>query len=70
MRGGSPAASQLRLQNLLAHAVDRYPVEGLGHRRQRADNIEFTRSPDLVERERAVLAARPRDQAFGRGDVN
>ena len=55
---------QLRPQNLLPHAVDRYPVERLGHRRQRADNIEFTRAPDLVQRERAVLAARPRDQCL------
>src|SRR5207248_3028054 len=55
---------QLRPQNLLPHAVDRYPVERLGHRRQRADNVEFTRAPDLMERERAVLSARPRDQCL------
>jgi hypothetical protein len=49
----------LRLQDLLPHAVDRHPPERLGHRRQCADDIEFTRAPDLAERERAVLAARP-----------
>src|SRR5207253_7239131 len=32
------------------------------YRRQGADHIEFTRASDFMERERAVLAARPRDQ--------
>ena len=47
MRGGRPAASQLRLQDLLPHAVDRYPVERLGHRRQRADHVELAGAPAL-----------------------
>ena len=33
---------ELRQQDFLPHAVDRHPIEGLGHRRQCADNIEFT----------------------------
>src|SRR5829696_2020095 len=54
----------LRLQYLLPHAVDRYPAERLGHRGQRADDIEFTRAQHFMQRERRVLAARPGDQCF------
>src|SRR2546423_2433907 len=54
----------LGLQYLLPHPVDRHPIECLGHRRQRADHVELTGTPDLVQRECAVLAARPGDQGL------
>src|SRR4051794_24578648 len=42
--------------------MDRHSIEGLGDRRQRAYDLKLSRLSDLVQRERAILAARPGDQ--------
>src|SRR3954470_9030766 len=51
-------------QNLLAHAMHADALEGLGDGRERADDIIVARTPDLMQRPRRVLAARPRDEGL------
>jgi len=61
------AILELRLQQLLAHAMHADARKFVGHRGQRADHVEFTGAPHLVQRPGAVLAARPGDQGFRQG---
>ena len=59
-----PGGGKLRLEQFLAHAVNAHASEGLGHRRQRADDIVVAGKPRRVQRPGRILAARPGDQSL------
>ena len=54
-----PAREQLR-----AHRVHRDALERLGHRREQADDVDLAGAAELVQRQCAVLPARPRQQCL------
>ena len=60
---------ELRVQQLLAHAMHADARESVGDRGERADDVEFAGAAHLVQRPGAVLAARPGDQRFRRASI-
>ncbi len=64
---GSRAACELRAQQALAHAMHADARERVGHGRERADNVVIAAAAHFVQREGAVLAARPGDQRLWLG---
>ena len=55
---------QLRAQQFFADAVHADAAESIGHRGQSADDIEIAGAARLMQRPRAVLAARPGDECL------
>ena len=57
---------ELRAQQFFTHPVHADAVKRVGHRGQGADNFEIAGNARLMQRPRAVFAARPRDEGLGR----
>jgi len=56
---------ELRAQKFFTHPVHADSLKRIGHRGQSADNFEIAGDTHLMQRPRAVFAARPCDEGLG-----